>query len=63
MLVVDLDVVLVDVDVMVLVLVLVEVVCVVVLVLKLFNVDALVVVLSQPLHVLSHLPGTLAHNP
>ena len=47
----------------VLVLVLVEVVCVVVLVLELVDVDVLVVVVSQPLHVLSHSPGTLAHNP
>jgi len=42
----------------VLVLVLVEV-----LVLVLVEVDVLVVVVSQPLHVLSHSPGTLAHNP
>ena len=48
-----------DVDV----LVLVEVVGVDVLVLELVDVDVLVVVVSQPLHVLSHSPGTLAHNP
>ena len=47
----------------VLVLVLVEVVYVVVLVLELVDVDVVVVVVSQPLHVLSHSPGTLAHNP
>ena len=47
----------------VLVVVLVEVVYVVVLVLELVDVEVLVVVVSHPLHVLSHSPGTLAHNP
>ena len=47
----------------VLVVVLVEVVYVVVLVLEVVDVDVLVVVVSHPLHVLSHSPGTLAHNP
>ena len=47
------------------VLVLVEVVYVVVLVLELVDVDVLVVVVSQPLHVLSHPPGTtrVLHKP
>ena len=45
------------------VLVLVEVVYVVVLVLELVEVDVVVVVVSQPLHVLSHWPGTRTHNP
>ena len=47
----------------VLVLVLVEVVWVVVLVLEVVDVDVLVVVVSHPLHVLAHCPGTRAHNP
>ena len=47
----------------VLVVVLVEVVYVVVLVLELVEVDVVIVVVSQPVHVLSHWPGTRTHNP
>ena len=47
----------------VLVLVLVVVVYVEVVVVKVVDVDVVLVVVSHPLHVLSHSPGTLEHNP
>ena len=50
-------------DVEAFVFVLVEVMSVVVLVLELVEVEVLLVVVSHPLHVLSHCPGTRAHNP